>query len=67
MTFATWKFAGKQYLAAPASGGFHVIDEEGNNYGAWMCLQEFRKRQREGGEWSPLGKAMVQVMFLSNK
>jgi hypothetical protein len=65
MTFTTWKFAGKQYLAAPASNGVHIIDEDGDNYGSWTDIERFRKRQSEGWEWSPLGKAMVQVI-LSN-
>jgi hypothetical protein len=66
MKFTVWRFVGKQYLAAPAPNGVHIIDEEGNNYGAWMDIERFRERQREGGEWSPLGRAMVQVVFLSN-
>jgi len=54
--FITWKHATMVYLALPIDQSFHIMDETGNNYGTWYIVEDFRKRQREGGDWSPLGK-----------
>ena len=63
MQFETWTFAGKQYLAVPSQSGVHIIDADGNNYGSWMSVDGFRKRQRDGGEWSALGSARIMVVL----
>jgi hypothetical protein len=64
-TFTTWTFSGIRFLAAPIDrGNVHIIDEHGNNYGAWMEVQKFRDKQQAGiiADWQALGKAKVQIV-----
>lgn len=49
MNWETWSFKGLRYLAVKApSDGFHVIREDGENYGTWFSVDSFRKMQRAG-------------------
>jgi hypothetical protein len=41
--FECFKVAGVQYLAVKHSNGWHVLDHDGNNYGAWGEVESFRK------------------------
>ena len=47
MNFKTWKFNGVQFLAVPRLGqnDWHVVDENGGNYGSWYDAEHFRKEQ----------------------
>lgn len=47
-TFCTWKHSGKTYLAVPNSDGWHVVDEDGGNFGAWQTVENFRALQAKG-------------------
>lgn len=60
--FTTWTFAGVAYLAAPSRQGVHIADEFGKNFGLWMSVESFRDRQRNRGEWSALGSALIQIV-----
>lgn len=63
--FIVWEFSGIKFIAVPIDrGNFHIADVFGNNYGAWMTIEKFRKRQSAGvlSEWAPLGKAHLQVV-----
>lgn len=43
--FETWTRKGKRFLAIPRGDGEAaiVLDELGNNYGAWYSAQSFRR------------------------
>lgn len=63
--FTYWRFSGFGFLAAPIDrGAFHIIDCHGNNYGSWMSVEEFRKRQGAGviADWQALGKAHLNIV-----
>jgi hypothetical protein len=63
--FWTWRFSGIDFLAAPIDrGNVHICDAFGNNYGSWMSVEEFRKRQQKGviADWQALGKCRVQIV-----
>lgn len=47
MNFRTWKCKGQQYAAVDNGDGWHVIREDGENYGAWLTPESFRKLQRD--------------------
>jgi len=47
MNFQTWKCKGQQYVAVDNGDGWHVIREDGENYGAWRTPEAFRKLQRD--------------------
>lgn len=56
MNWETWKFKGLRYLAVKApSDGFHVIREDGENYGAWFSVESFRDLQAKGEPNGQLG------------
>jgi hypothetical protein len=60
--FATWTYQGTRYLAIPNGHGFHVIDEAGNNYGAWMTPDRFRSEQGKRSDMAqPIGRASLIV------
>lgn len=48
LVFATWTFKGVRFLGVTKEDNVHVIDEHGNNYGAWLSVERFRARQSEG-------------------
>lgn len=63
--FKTWMFSGLQFIAVPHdSNSDHIMDALGGNYGSWMSVEEFRKRQQAGilSEWQSLGRAHLQVV-----
>ena len=47
MNFQTWKCKGQQYVAVDNGDGWHIIREDGENYGAWRKPEAFRKLQRD--------------------
>ena len=47
MNFKTWKCKGQHYVAVDRGDSWHVIREDGENYGAWRSPDAFRKLQRE--------------------
>jgi hypothetical protein len=61
--FSTWNFKGVEFIAIPSDRAFHIMDEQGNNYGAWMDVDGFRKRQRIQNNMAiqPLGKGRLGV------
>lgn len=63
--FTTWTFGGVQFIAIPCDRDVSIIDENGENYGAWSSIDSFRARQRKGDELSkPLGgKVFLMVGF----
>lgn len=59
--FTVWKFKGVTFLAhINTSNNVSIMDEDGNNYGGWMVLEGFRKRQSLGEEIPPLGKTRIE-------
>lgn len=47
--FDTWVFNSVRFLAVPdGNGGYHIVDQRGNNYGSWQLLEMFRSLQRAG-------------------
>lgn len=57
-------FSGIQFIAIPIDrGNVHILDALGGNYGSWMDVDEFRKRQVKGvlADWAQLGKATLSV------
>jgi hypothetical protein len=49
-TFITWRHADRQFLAIDKhdGDGWHVMDDTGANYGAWLHHTTFRAFQRRG-------------------
>ena len=46
--FTTWRHKGVQFLATDTGNGtVCVVDEDGNNYGAWYTPENCRARQRK--------------------
>lgn len=62
--FSFWTFSGQKYIAVPHNDGFSIADSSGNNFGAWMSVENFRKRQQSGvlADWQPLGKCRLQLV-----
>jgi len=56
MNWQTWTFKGLHYIAVKSPHeGFYVIREDGENYGAWLSVESFRKMQRAGDPNGQLG------------
>lgn len=49
--FETWTQSGRRFLAIPQEypARVFVVDEFGNNFGAWYSVASFRKALREKG------------------
>lgn len=62
--FQTWTYKGTKFLAFPHGIGIMVIDEFGNNYGAWQKLSNFKKRQSKGEQLDLLRKAILTPSIL---
>lgn len=63
--FTTWKFSGIEFIAVPIDrGNFHIMDALGGNYGAWMSIEKFRKKQADGiiADWQAIGRAHLQIV-----
>ena len=62
--FETWTSGGLRFLAWPIDTGVAVMDENGNNYGAWMGSKSFRKHyDAKDGRATVLGQiARIQVI-----
>jgi len=37
-----------RFLAIPCSAGVFIMDDEGHNFGSWMSIDSFVKRQKRG-------------------
>jgi hypothetical protein len=64
-TFKTWRFCGIEFIAIPGDrDSEHIMDALGANYGSWMSVAEFRKRQQSGilADWQSLGRAHLSVV-----
>lgn len=66
-TFYPFRVAGKQYLAVPQpEGSVHIIDANGNNYGGWYQIDEFKKNLKAGGKAkipaTPLGECRLAIV-----
>jgi hypothetical protein len=66
-SFEVWTHAGMKYLSIPnGNGGDSVIAENGEHYGSWQNVAEFRRRQRAGvDEMLVLGKAFIRVVHIA--
>jgi hypothetical protein len=64
--FCTWTEAGVRYIAFPNHGNVSVVDEYGNNHGAWMTVEAFRRRDREAFK-SPVGKCALSFVIREGK
>jgi len=54
--FYVWHFKKQTYLAVPApSDGWHIIRDDGENYGAWLTVDNFRRLQKAGDPNGELG------------
>jgi hypothetical protein len=42
-TFVTFKINNTQYIGLPNHTGILILDDQGNNYGAWKCVKVFTK------------------------
>ena len=61
--FETWKHRGVQYLAIFNGTGFVIIDDVGNNYGAWINIENFKKGQRENEDLRISSYKCLQSVF----
>lgn len=48
MNFKCWKAKGVQFVAVDRGDGWHVLNENGDNFGAWRSPEHFRKLQTAG-------------------
>jgi hypothetical protein len=72
--FHMHKIKGKKYLFIEKDGGVHVVDEDGNNYGTWQSIENFRDVQFGKSIYvgnqvtkfsaSPLGKCKLVVRVI---
>lgn len=63
--FTTWSFSGLQFIAVPIDrDNVHIADATGANYGSWMSVEDFRKRQqtRPIADWQSLGRCHLQIV-----
>ena len=65
--FETWSEGGVRYLAFPGchssqSGAVIVIDENGGNWGGWLTIRDFRRRNRQDREL--LGKCALSHVIV---
>ncbi len=60
--FTTWKFRGVNFLAHPwIDNSIQICDENGNNYGSWLSLDNFRAKQQVNDRSpNPLGAVTLQ-------
>lgn len=42
-TFIVFKINKTQYIGLPNHTGILILDDQGNNYGAWQCVRVFSK------------------------
>ena len=43
--FCTWRFKQDTYVAVNNGDGWHVLNDRCENFGAWLNVKEFRRRQ----------------------
>ena len=67
-SWITWTANGTKFLAVDNGDGWHVIDEKGENFGAWQDLRTFKELQRKRDPNGFLGfpgskaKAVIRVI-----
>jgi len=60
--FATWTRGGVRFLAIPMGEEHpHILDEDGNNFGSWMSIENFKKHPTAYRE--PLGKMRLSILL----
>jgi hypothetical protein len=65
-TFETFRIRGRRFLAIPINrDDVAIMDEEGNNYGAWQDESHFSEKYRDGEE-SPIGRCYPQTAHGEN-
>ena len=63
--FETWKEKGVKFIAircGPAA--VHVMDENGNNYGSYFDIDNFKRFKRDNPDRVLLGKAELTMRVL---
>jgi len=45
MNFKCWKAKGVQFVAVDRGDGWHILNEQGDNFGSWRYVAEFRNLQ----------------------
>ena len=64
--FETWKCGEIAFIAIPCCGGFNIMSETGEHYGAWVDPDTFRKRKKREESLS-LGKAELRIVHIVSK
>jgi len=65
--FETWTHNGIKMLAVPNGTSVSIIDEDGGNYGSWLAVADFRKRQTTGDPITlPLTGTIGNVRFFNS-
>lgn len=66
-TFETFRVRGKRFLAIPKNmnGEVAIMDDEGNNYGAWQESVHFSDKYRKG-ETGEIGRCFPQIGHCEN-
>lgn len=60
--FQTWTHAGVRFIAVVTDRNFHIADEAGNNYGAWLDVERFRLEQSGKTDMAkPLGSVCIMI------
>ena len=67
-SWITWTANRTKFLAVDNGDGWHVMDEKGENFGAWQDLRTFKELQRKRDPNGFLGfpgskaKAVIRVL-----
>jgi hypothetical protein len=54
-TFRLFKIKGTQYIVLPNCTGVSILDDAGNNYGAWQCETRFKAAVKRGAHKTVAG------------
>ncbi len=63
--FQVFTRKGAKYIAIPNGSNWHVLGENGDNFGSWMSVENFLKHLNSGDETIVLGKARLSLQVLS--
>jgi transposase len=62
--FTTWIFNGTKYIAVPVRDKHEIMDEDGNYYGVWVKVENFRNYQREDSHLRrAVGKSGLKIIM----
>ena len=59
--WTTFRIKSTRFLAVDRDSGWHIVDQDGGNFGSWLDLRAFAARFRRHEPGLCLGRAAVSI------